>query len=306
MAWRRAGVQLRARGACTNSPSVRACVRGAGPPAALLARGGAGRRARGRGPGGPDYSTTRQRGRCCEKYLKSSGVAPGQLVSSSSSRSCSCTRPDSPVAVSSGQPAEGRGLVGVTRAGPGPGETPPLAGWDLGRRESTPGVGLHEGPGTAGGVGLGGDEWPLPRRAAQGLTCQRQETQTPHGQEVLQPEVLHLGGRAGRVSYFRSRLEGAPLLASGRRGKGVGSQVPTESLRALGTPCAPLGCEGIPDFLTGSEWASLQVSGISGCGLSPRPPPPSLLPSLWRHGGLIPGSTIAGRGCGGTTWWTNS
>jgi hypothetical protein len=37
--------------------------------------------------------------------LKSSGVAPGQLVSSSSSSSCSCTRPDSPVVVSSGQPA---------------------------------------------------------------------------------------------------------------------------------------------------------------------------------------------------------
>lgn len=53
------------------------------------------------------YSMTRQRGRCCEKYLKSSGVAPGQLVSSSSSSSCSCTRPDSPVVVSSGQPAGG-------------------------------------------------------------------------------------------------------------------------------------------------------------------------------------------------------
>lgn len=35
----------------------------------------------------PRYSMTRQRGRCCEKYLKSSGVAPGQLVSSSSSSS---------------------------------------------------------------------------------------------------------------------------------------------------------------------------------------------------------------------------
>lgn len=54
------------------------------------------------------YSMTRQRGRCCEKYLKSSGVAPGQLVSSSSSSSCSCTRPDSPVVVRSGQPASAR------------------------------------------------------------------------------------------------------------------------------------------------------------------------------------------------------
>lgn len=54
------------------------------------------------------YSMTRQRGRCCEKYLKSSGVAPGQLVSSSSSSSCSCTRPDSPVVVRSGQPASTR------------------------------------------------------------------------------------------------------------------------------------------------------------------------------------------------------
>lgn len=54
------------------------------------------------------YSMTRQRGRCCEKYLKSSGVAPGQLVSSSSSSSCSCTRPDSPVVVRSGHPARAR------------------------------------------------------------------------------------------------------------------------------------------------------------------------------------------------------
>lgn len=42
--------------------------------------------------------------------------------------------------------------------------------------------------------------------APGGLTCQRQETQTPHGQEVLQPEVLHLGGRAGRVNYFPRAL----------------------------------------------------------------------------------------------------
>lgn len=54
------------------------------------------------------YSITRQRGRCCEKYLKSSGVAPGQLVSSSSSSSCSCTRPDRPVVVRRGHPARAR------------------------------------------------------------------------------------------------------------------------------------------------------------------------------------------------------
>lgn len=36
---------------------------------------------------GAAYSITMQHGRCWEKYLKSSGVAPGQLVSSSSSRS---------------------------------------------------------------------------------------------------------------------------------------------------------------------------------------------------------------------------
>lgn len=35
------------------------------------------------------YSITMQHGRCWEKYLKSSGVAPGQLVSSNSSSSCS-------------------------------------------------------------------------------------------------------------------------------------------------------------------------------------------------------------------------
>lgn len=50
------------------------------------------------------YSITTQRGRCWEKYLKSSGVAPGQLVSSNSSRSCSWTRPERPVVVNNGQP----------------------------------------------------------------------------------------------------------------------------------------------------------------------------------------------------------
>lgn len=77
-----------------------------------------------------------------------------------------------------------------------------------------------------------------------GLTCQRQETQTPHGQEVLQPEVLHLGGKAGRVNYFRSRPEGAPLLGSGHRGQGVGSKrgfsVPHGVGEALRTLCALL------------------------------------------------------------------
>jgi len=57
------------------------------------------------------YSITMQHGRCWEKYLKSSGVAPGQLVSSSSSSSCSCTSPDSPVVVSKGQPARRQGAL---------------------------------------------------------------------------------------------------------------------------------------------------------------------------------------------------
>lgn len=137
---------MRARGACTKSPSVRACV-GAGPSASCPRRGwsGGAEEQRRHGAGFPSacpassaglksgsssrdgrgataqgvassrvrwgslrYSMTRQRGRCCEKYLKSSGVAPGQLVSSSSSSSCSCTRPDSPVVVRSGQPASAR------------------------------------------------------------------------------------------------------------------------------------------------------------------------------------------------------
>lgn len=51
---------------------------------------------------------TMQQGRCWEKYLKSSGVAPGQLVSSSSSSSCSCTSPERPVVVNKGQPAGGQ------------------------------------------------------------------------------------------------------------------------------------------------------------------------------------------------------
>lgn len=140
------GRAVRARGACTKSPSVRACVGltplplapgggwssgaevqgmyGAGFPSACPASS-AGRRSG--APAGMEegllprawpvpaaglkslrYSMTRQRGRCCEKYLKSSGVAPGQLVSSNSSSSCSCTRPDSPVVVRSGQPASAR------------------------------------------------------------------------------------------------------------------------------------------------------------------------------------------------------
>lgn len=132
---------MRARGACTKSPSVRACV---GLAPCFLPRAGRRARSQGQGRGGvslelgsqwdrkrgsmapaprPEhgrfqrprrgascYSMTRQRGKCCEKYLKSSGVAPGQLVSSSSSSSCSCTRPDSPVVVSNGQPVAGQKL----------------------------------------------------------------------------------------------------------------------------------------------------------------------------------------------------
>lgn len=66
------------------------------------------------------YSITMQHGRCWEKYLKSSGVAPGQLVSSSSSSSCSCTSPESPVVVSKGQPARGQGALSaqITNAPP--------------------------------------------------------------------------------------------------------------------------------------------------------------------------------------------
>lgn len=131
-----------ARGACTKSPSVSACVGLAPLPLAPDGEGAVEQRSKGgtgRGfpqlapassagrrsdaPAGMEegllprawpvpaawwgslrYSMTRQCGRCCEKYLKSSGVAPGQLVSSSSSSSCSCTRPDSPVVVRSGQP----------------------------------------------------------------------------------------------------------------------------------------------------------------------------------------------------------
>ena len=56
---------------------------------------------------------------------------------------------------------------------------------------------------------------------------------------MLQPEVLHLGGKAGRVNYFRSRPEGAPLLGSGHRGQGVGSKrgfsAPQGVGEALGT-----------------------------------------------------------------------
>lgn len=140
------GRAVRARGACTKSPSVRACV---GLARSSPAQSGQEEERRDRGrhgaglssvcpasprdhsrccwqgqtrgleeplapprawrvpaarAGAQRYSMTRQRGRCCEKYLKSSGVAPGQLVSSSSSSSCSCTKPDSPVVVSSGQP----------------------------------------------------------------------------------------------------------------------------------------------------------------------------------------------------------
>lgn len=50
------------------------------------------------------YSMTMQWGKCWEQYLKSSAVAPGQLVSSSSSSSCSWMRPDRPLVVSRGQP----------------------------------------------------------------------------------------------------------------------------------------------------------------------------------------------------------
>lgn len=138
----RAGVQCGHEG---HAQSPRVCVRAWGWPRSPLAQGGpGGRGAEGRGRSGvsfgsrgswwgrkggsmapaprpecgrfprprrgaPHYSMTRQRGKCWEKYLKSSGVAPGQLVSSSSSSSCSCTRPDSPVVVSSGQPVVGGG-----------------------------------------------------------------------------------------------------------------------------------------------------------------------------------------------------
>lgn len=64
------------------------------------------------------YSITMQHGRCWEKYLKSSGVAPGQLVSSSSSSSCSCTSPDSPVVVSKGQPARRQGALSAQNTAP--------------------------------------------------------------------------------------------------------------------------------------------------------------------------------------------
>lgn len=57
------------------------------------------------------YSMTMQSGRCWEKYLKSSAVAPGQLVSSSSSSSCSCMSPERPLVVSRGQPE----IAGETR-----------------------------------------------------------------------------------------------------------------------------------------------------------------------------------------------
>lgn len=66
------------------------------------------------------YSITMQHGRCWEKYLKSSGVAPGQLVSSSSSSSCSCTSPDSPVVVSKGQPARRQGALSAQNTASAP------------------------------------------------------------------------------------------------------------------------------------------------------------------------------------------
>lgn len=178
-------------------PSARPASR-AGPGARGLPRAQGGKRGLGGAPrprpshgrvpatgaGASRYSMTRQRGRCCEKYLKSSGVAPGQLVSSSSSSSCSCTRPDSPVVVSSGQPAAGseggsvraaQGLGGErgrrgqraaqcarprARAGTaGPRLPPPPPR----TRDcvSAPGVSLHKDwAGWAGGLSGGG--WSLP------------------------------------------------------------------------------------------------------------------------------------------------
>lgn len=78
----------------------------------------------------------------------------------------------------------------------------PCSDLHRGHSEAAPGMNTHKVPCKAGGVGLGVRVagWSLSRRAAGGLTCQRQETQTPHSQEVLQAEVLHLGGRAGRVN----------------------------------------------------------------------------------------------------------
>lgn len=280
---------------------VRACAGLARPPPSLLGAGRGGER----GPraGRPRLLDDEAAGQVLREVLEELGGGSGAVGQLQLLQVLQLHQARQP---GGGQQRAACGGAGLSGRGPDGARLRPLAGWDLRHRESTPGVGLHEGPGSAGGVGLGGGEWPLPKWAAQGLTCQRQETQTPHGQEVLQPEVLHLGGKAGRVSYFRSRLEGAPLLASGHRGRGLGSQVPTESLRALGTPCAPLGCEGIPDFLTGSEWAGCRSVSYLGGGFPHAPPTSPAYSPVWRRGGLIPGSTIAGRGCGGTTWWTNS
>lgn len=81
-------------------------------------------------------------------------------------------------------------------------------------------------------------------------------------------------------------------------------------LRAPGTPHALLTsaaeCGGIPDFLIGSEWARSRSEGCPGVVTPCIPHLPYLLPSVRRREGPVPGSTIAGRGCGGTTWWINS
>lgn len=149
----------------------------------------------GRSPAGGRYSMTMQQGRCWEKYLKSSGVAPGQLVSSSSSSSCSCTSPDRPVVVSKGQPARGQ----CHRHRPG---HPP---------EGARGFGGIPGLQEPHSAGAGGGCWGSPRAgpiplpvpglsipspaspvSCSGLTGEGQEAQAAHAQEVLQAEILHL------------------------------------------------------------------------------------------------------------------
>lgn len=101
-----------------------------------------------------------------------------------------------------------------------------------------------------------------------GLTCQGQETQTPHGQEVLQPEVLHLGVGGGELtisaralaeSHSRSQAIGLAL----REGHGVAfktgvPRLPTMpgALLGLWAPrvlrlCRPLGVGGSQTSLRG-------------------------------------------------------
>lgn len=177
-------------------------------------------------------------------------------------------------------------------------------------------MGLHRGPGRAGGVGLMGvgGHCPGGRRGGGVSPARDKRRKLLMARRCFSPKSCTWAGRRGEltISVRAPREPHSWGQAIGGRGwvQNGGSQFPTESVRPWGLFALrlrrPLGCGGIPDFITGPERAGCRPAACLGGGFPRAPHLPCLLPNLWRHGGLIPGSTIAGRGCEGTTWWTNS